>query len=163
MIKIGVLSDSHIPDRAKELPAKLLEEFRNADMVIHAGDMVDPSVHKALLEVCKDVRAVSGNMDPSQIKDVFPVRQIIKAGKFTIGLVHGWGPPNRLLDVVKEEFKSEKPDIVIFGHSHQALNHKDGRTIYFNPGSPTDNVFAPYKSFGIIELDDTIKARIIKL
>ena len=162
-MKIGILSDTHIPDRAKELPAKLLEEFKDADMVIHAGDMADMSVHKALLDVCKDVRVVSGNMDPTDIKNMFPQRQLIKAGAFTIGLVHGWGPPNKLLETVKEEFKAEKPDIVIFGHSHQALNQQDGKTLYFNPGSPTDNVFAPFRSFGIIEITDKINARIVKL
>jgi putative phosphoesterase len=162
-MKIGILSDTHIPDRAKELPAKLLDEFKGADMVIHAGDLADLSVHKALLGVCKDVRVVSGNMDPVEIKNMFPQRQLIKAGAFTIGLVHGWGPPNKLLETVKEEFKADKPDIVIFGHSHQALNQQDGKTLYFNPGSPTDNVFAPFRSFGIIEITDKINARIVKL
>lgn len=162
-MKIGILSDTHIPDRAKELPAKLLEEFKEADMVIHAGDLADMSVYKALLDVCKDVRVVSGNMDPSDIKNMFPQRQLIKAGAFTIGLIHGWGPPNKLHETVKEEFKAEKPDIVIFGHSHQALSLQDGKTLYFNPGSPTDNVFAPFRSFGIIEITDKINARIVKL
>jgi putative phosphoesterase len=162
-MKIGVLSDTHIPDRAREVPRKLLEAFSDADMVIHAGDLVDLSVHKALCAVCKDVRAVSGNMDPSEIKSMFPPRQIIRAGAFTIGVVHGWGPPKKLLEIVKEAFKAEKCDIVIFGHSHQALSEQDGKTLYFNPGSPTDNVFAPFKSFGIIEITDTINARIVKL
>ncbi|MFA5100512.1 MAG: metallophosphoesterase family protein [Candidatus Omnitrophota bacterium] len=162
-MKIGVLSDTHIPDRARELPCKLLESFKDAAMIIHAGDFVDLSVHKALCAVCKDVKAVCGNMDPSEIKEMFPQRQIIKAGAFTIGVVHGWGPPTKLLPIVKEAFKSEKPDIVIFGHSHQACSVQDGKTLYFNPGSPTDNVFAPFKSFGIIDINDTINARIVKL
>jgi putative phosphoesterase len=162
-MKIGVLSDTHIPDRARDLPHKLVESFADMDMIIHAGDFVDLSVHKALCSLCKDVRAVCGNMDPVEIKDLFPLRQIIKAGAFTVGVVHGWGPPNKLLGIVKEAFKADKPDIVIFGHSHQALSEQDGKTLYFNPGSPTDNVFAPFKSFGIIEITDTINARIIKL
>jgi uncharacterized protein len=162
-MKIGVLSDTHIPDRARELPRRLLEAFAEVEMVIHAGDFVDLAVHKALCAVCKDVRAVSGNMDPVEIKDMFPQRQVMKVGAFTVGIVHGWGPPNKLLDIVKEAFRAEKPDIVIFGHSHQACNEQDGKTLYFNPGSPTDNVFAPFKSFGIIEITDTINARIIKL
>jgi putative phosphoesterase len=162
-MKIGVLSDTHITDRARELPRKLIEAFEGVDMIIHAGDFIDLSVHKALSAVCKDVRAVCGNMDPSEIKDIFPQRQIIKVGALTIGVVHGWGSPNKLLEIVKEAFKAEKPDIVIFGHSHQALCEQDGKTLYFNPGSPTDNVFAPFKSFGIIEITDTINARIVKL
>jgi uncharacterized protein len=162
-MKIGVLSDTHIPDRARELPRELLESFRDASMIIHAGDLVETSVYKALCAVCKDVRVVSGNMDPAEVKTLFPQRQVFNAGAFTIGLVHGWGPPNKILELMKNEFKAEKPDIVIFGHSHQVCDQRIGGTLYFNPGSPTDNVFAPFRSFGIIEITDTIQARIVKL
>ncbi len=162
-MKICVLSDTHIPDRARELPPGLIEELKTADMVIHAGDLVDPAVYKTLCEVCKDVRIVSGNMDPAELKNKFPDRRLIKAGSFTIGVVHGWGPPNHIMHIVKDVFKAEAPDIVIFGHSHQVCNTQDGKTLYFNPGSPTDNVFAAFKSFGIIEITDTITARIVKL
>jgi putative phosphoesterase len=162
-MKIGVLSDTHVPDRARDLPRALLEAFKDVSMIIHAGDLIDLSVHKALTAVCTDVRVVAGNMDPVEIKDMFPPRQIIKAGAFTIGVVHGWGPPKKILEIVKEAFKADNPDIVIFGHSHQACSEQDGKTLYFNPGSPTDNVFAPFKSFGIIEITDTINARIVKL
>jgi|WetSurMetagenome_2_1015567.scaffolds.fasta_scaffold337254_2 uncharacterized protein len=162
-MKIGVLSDTHIPDRARELPVKLLDGFKDVDMVIHAGDLVDLAVYKALLGVCKDVRVVCGNMDPAQIKDMFPAQHLIKVGGFTVGVVHGWGPPGRIIETVKEAFKLQKPDIIIFGHSHQAYSRQEGRTLFFNPGSPTDNVFAPFKSFGLIDITDTIQARIVKL
>lgn len=133
------------------------------DMIIHAGDLVDRSVYDALTGVCKDVQVVCGNMDPVDLKDRFPQKKIIKVGGVTLGIVHGWGPPKQLLAVVKDIFKDDSPDIVIFGHSHNALSKKEGRTLYFNPGSPTDDVFAPYKSFGIIEITDTIDARIVRL
>ena len=162
-MKICVLSDTHIPDRARELPRILLDEAKASDMVIHAGDLVDAAVYRALCEACKDVRAVSGNMDPGDIKGKFPQRLLIKADWALIGVVHGWGPPNRILETVREAFKDDSPDIVIFGHSHQALSQQEGKTLYFNPGSPTDNVFAPFKSFGIIEITDRINARIVKL
>jgi predicted phosphodiesterase len=68
-----------------------------------------------------------------------------------------------LLDVLAEEFKSDNVNLIIFGHSHEPLNLKKGDCLYFNPGSPTDKVFAPYNSFGIIEINDKIEARIIKI
>jgi len=162
-MKICVISDTHIPDRAANLPVKLLEELKSVDMVIHAGDLVDLSVYVTLMNVCKDVRVVSGNMDPDEIKEKFPQRQLFKINNFTIGVAHGWGPSNKLFGIVKEVFKQDSPDIVIFGHSHQACSRQEGKTLYFNPGSPTDNVFAAFKSFGIIEITDTINARIVKL
>jgi len=163
-MKICVLSDTHIPDRAKELPSKLLDELKTSDMAIHAGDLVDMEVYNTLCKACKDVRVVSGNMDPAELKNKFPQKELIKAGNFTIGVVHGWGSPERLLDIVKDSFKGEgNPDIIIFGHSHRPYNRREGKTLYFNPGSVTDDVFAEFKSFGIIEITDTITARIEKL
>jgi hypothetical protein len=43
-MRIGVISDTHIPDRADDIPKIILEDFRNVDMVIHAGDLVELSV-----------------------------------------------------------------------------------------------------------------------
>ncbi len=162
-MKIGVLSDTHIPERAPSLPAKMLEAFRGADMIIHAGDFVDPAVVTELRRVCADVRAVSGNMDGAAIRKLFPEKLIVKAGGFSLGVKHGFGPPDKLLSQMREAFKSSKVDMIIYGHSHQPLNEEMNGIRFFNPGSPTDEVFAPYKSFGIIEINDTIKAKIVKL
>jgi putative phosphoesterase len=64
---------------------------------------------------------------------------------------------------MQEAFKNDGVDIVIFGHSHQPFNQMVKGILFFNPGSPTDEIFAPYKSFGIIEINDTIEARIVKI
>jgi len=62
-----------------------------------------------------------------------------------------------------ESFKNDRVDLVIFGHSHKAFNEKRGDILYFNPGSPTDQIFSPFNSYGIIEINDKIEARIIKI
>ena len=162
-MRIGVISDTHIPERAKSIPQKILEEFKKVDMVIHAGDFVDAEVLEMLRKVCPDVRGVSGNMDQSDIKMNFSEKEIIPVGKFKIGVKHGYGPPDKLIAMMQEAFKKDDVDVVIFGHSHNALNLKEGKVLYFNPGSPTDNVFAAYNSFGIIEINDKIEARIVRL
>jgi predicted phosphodiesterase len=77
--------------------------------------------------------------------------------------MHGSGAPDRLVDFLSAIFRDESLDLIIFGHSHVPLNEKRGKTLFFNPGSPTDKVFSPYNSFGIIEINDRIEARIIKL
>jgi len=162
-MKIGVISDTHMPEKAKVLPPKLCAQLKKCDMIIHAGDMVTPEVIDALGRLCRDVKAVCGNMDPEPVRKQFPEKQIIRAGKFRIGLKHGYGPPSRLLEVMKEAFREDNVDMVIFGHSHNPLNETCGGVIFFNPGSPTDDICAPYKSFGIIEIGDKIEARIVKL
>jgi predicted phosphodiesterase len=64
-----------------------------------------------------------------------------------------------------EEFKSDNVDCVVFGHSHQIYNQTpaDG-VLMFNPGSPTDTIFAHFKSFGILETSpEGVKGEIIRL
>ena len=147
-MRIGVVSDTHsIP-----LPKQMLLDFKLVDLIIHAGDFCDTADYEALAKI-KDVKGVYGNMDHAAIHKVFPRRQIFKVGDFSIGLFHGEGPPKTILEKVKAEFHGEKLDIVIFGHSHQPFNQKEGQTLYFNPGSPNDKIFAPYCSYGIIDLD----------
>lgn len=162
-MKIGVLSDTHIPERAGELPAKFLRELAGLDMVVHAGDLVDLSVLDALKKACPDVRAVAGNMDPEEVRRALPEKLVFKTACKSIGVVHGYGPPQGLPERVRGLFKKDKVDIIIFGHSHQPFCDDSSTPFLFNPGSPTDTIFAPYKSFGIIEIEDEITMRIVKL
>lgn len=162
-MKIGVIADTHIPDRAKGLPPKVLEAFKKVDMVIHAGDLVEACVLDELKSVCKDVRGVWGNMDPYEIRKELPEKAVIVIGGHKIGVMHGYGNPASLIDILKEAFAKDKVDMVIFGHSHSATNEKKDGIIYFNPGSPTDKIFAAQNSYGIIEINDKITSKIVKI
>lgn len=162
-MKIGVISDTHIPERAQDIPKEVMKNFKQVDMIIHAGDLVDLAVLEKLKSVCSNVKAVRGNMDASEAKEMLPEKEIIKIGSYKIGVMHGYGPPNNLIELVANSFKNENVNIIIFGHSHSAFNEKRGGILYFNPGSPTDKIFSPYNSYGIIEINDNVTARIIKL
>lgn len=162
-MKIGVISDTHIPDRCLKLPDKIIQEFRNVDMVIHAGDLVDFKVLDELKAVCKDVRAVQGNMDPPEVKSKLPEKEVIKVGKYKIGVFHGLGRPDKLIEQAEELFKNDNVNVVIFGHSHNATSVKKNGILYFNPGSATDKITSFYNSYGIIEINDKIETRIFRL
>ncbi len=162
-MKIGVISDTHIPERAAGIPDEILYAFKKVDMIIHAGDLVEVGVLDQLKAVCPNLKAVCGNMDPEDIRKILPEKEIIKVGKFRIGVMHGQGHPDRLILAAEKLFKQDKVDMVIFGHSHLPVNEERNGVIYFNPGSPTDTIFAPYKSYGIIEINDKIEAKIVKL
>jgi putative phosphoesterase len=78
--------------------------------------------------------------------------------------MHGYGDPRNLIELLKKEFSNPRPDIIVFGHSHMPMNECIEGVLFFNPGSPTDTAFAPYKSYGIIEIkDDKIEAQIYKI
>lgn len=158
-MRIGVLADTHSLD----IPSPVLEDFKKTDLIIHAGDFCSVK-DLELLRRIKGVRGVYGNMDGADIRQVFPRREMLKLEGVTIGIFHGEGAPERLLEVVQNEFKGENVQAVVFGHSHQPLNRVINQVLYFNPGSPNDLVFAPYRSYGILEIQSgRIQGKIIKL
>ncbi|MCM8800812.1 MAG: metallophosphoesterase [Candidatus Omnitrophica bacterium] len=162
-MKIGVIGDTHIPDRAGRIPLEVLEAFKTVDMIIHTGDLVALDVLEQLKTICPNVKAVWGNMDSFEVRSKLPEKEIVKIGKYKIGIMHGFGHPDNLIMLMHKEFKKDKVDLIIFGHSHRPYNKKIDNILYFNPGSVTDTIFAPFNSFGIIEINDKIEARIIKI
>jgi len=159
-MKIAVLSDTHIPRNATEVPAKVLAGITNCDMILHCGDLVELSVI-AELEKLANVYAVQGNMDEPEVKKALPEKRVIKVGGFKIGLVHGRGHPDKVASLIKDDF--EDVDVICFGHSHRPMNEVIGGVLFFNPGSVTDNLTAPYNSYGILEVGKGIKGKIVKI
>ncbi|MFC1594488.1 metallophosphoesterase family protein [Candidatus Omnitrophota bacterium] len=160
-MKIGVISDTHIPTQAQDIAPEVYEAFSGVDLILHAGDLVQLSVLESLKNIAP-VRAVYGNMDTPAVRAVLPVKDIIQCENFTIGLMHGYGSAHNLEEKVASEFQ-EKVDVIVFGHSHKAVNETRGWILYFNPGSPTDDTFAEFKSFGILEIEKKITGQIIKI
>jgi hypothetical protein len=101
-------------------------------------------------------------MDREPVKNKYPVKLMLDLEGFKVGVIHGWGARLKLAEVIKDAFKSENPDIIIFGHSHESMNERLGNTLFFNPGSATDPT-ADHNSYGIIEIGAKINARIIKI
>ncbi len=160
-MRLCVISDTHIPDRAAGLPRRLLEELRAADQIVHAGDFTIVQAYESILRLNKLI-AVRGNIDEPALAERLERSVTFRVGKFKVGVTHGFGKAESVFDNIRKEFDASY-HLVIFGHSHAPCEEKIGRTLYFNPGSPTDTIFAPYNSYGIIDIGTTIAARIIKL
>lgn len=161
-MKIGVISDTHVPRMAQDIPRVVYEGFKDVNLILHAGDLTELKFLEKLKKF-KDVIAVSGNMDAEEIKQILKPKETFKAGNFRIGLIHGWGHPEGMSERLLTEFKGEKIDCLVFGHSHSPMNERRGGKLFFNPGSPTDKIFAPYNSYGILEINDTITGKIIRI
>ncbi len=164
-MRILVVSDTHLHTTKKSLPEKLLEELNSSDICIHAGDFVEYTVFEELSSITTTY-GVCGNMDDHRLRSKLPPKQIIELENIKIGLTHGRGSPHNLISVVNDTFKEEfhKINIFVFGHSHTPLDKIIDGKIYFNPGSPTDKIFAPYNSYGIIEITGTkVERRIVKI
>jgi putative phosphoesterase len=68
---IGLISDTHIPSRAKGIPKEVFTTFAAVDFIIHAGDLVQLSVIDELEQIAP-VLAVSGNMDGPEVSGILP-------------------------------------------------------------------------------------------
>ena len=160
---IGVLSDTHIPTRAEKLPDKLIEQLKKVDLIIHAGDFVQIEVLEMLEKIAK-VEAVFGNMDEEELKMKLPGKKVIEVEKVKIAIVHGCDIPWDVEKRVPCKCCKEKVDAIVYGHTHLAFNKKIGKILYFNPGSPTDQVFLSSNTFGLLEVHGKeIKGRIVEL
>jgi putative phosphoesterase len=153
-MKILVLSDTHIPVTTRSLPAVILETARKCDLCLHAGDFIGYEVYQTLNRVVK-THGVCGNMDEQDIIDKLPEKEVIQLDGVTIGLAHGRGAPDNVIASLDKIFHGNNNiDIFVFGHSHIATDKEINNKIYFNPGSPTDTMFAPRRSYGIIEINN---------
>jgi putative phosphoesterase len=160
-MKIGIISDTHIPYAAPRLPTKIYSAFEGVDLILHAGDLVEPVVLNELNKLA-ETHAVHGNMDNFEVRKALPDKRIIEIGNFKIGLTHGHGAPYNLIKTVGKEMGSEV-DAIVFGHSHSPVNKVQDGILFFNPGSPTDKIFATYNSYGMLTVDTELKGEIIRI
>lgn len=161
-MKVAVISDTHIPASCGELPDPLIEQLKKADLIIHAGDLTELYVLDELNRIAR-TEAVVGNMDSHKVRRLLPEKRILELGNFRIGIIHGLGHPDNLINYVKKRFIGERLDCIIYGHSHRPSIDTIEKIIYFNPGSPTDKIFTPYNAFGILEVGERLLPKIIHL
>jgi len=154
VIRIGVLSDTHLSRPTDDFKTTIGRLFSKVDMVIHAGDMTSVLVYDYLSNW--DLRAVAGNMDDHDLRAVVPEKRIEEVSGRKIGIVHGRGSPLGLERVVLGEFSGV--DVIVFGHSHIPLNTMRGRVHLCNPGS-----YRSSKTVGMLEVGDEIKFRLIEM
>ena len=129
-MKIGVISDTHLSGVDEELRQVIEERLADTDLILHAGDIVGGQVMAYLL--ANDVVAVHGNMDHMDVTSYLPVKRVVKAGPYTIGLIHGYGAPRGLAEALRREF--DDIDALVFGHSHVPMSKQVEGELWFNPG-----------------------------
>jgi hypothetical protein len=133
---IGLVSDTHIPSRSRKLPDRVFEIFKDADMIIHAGDLTQIEVVKEL-EKFAPVLAVRGNMDSNEVRAQLPEFSSVEVCGWKIGVIHDPGALWGMVEM-KRLAKENHLNVLVFGHTHrQFLKWEDG-ILFINPGSPTD-------------------------
>ena len=131
---IGLISDTHIPDRARILPQNVIDAFSDVDLILHAGDLTSPKVIDELEEIAP-VMAVQGNMDRANGINLTKAK-VIEAEDLRIGLVHGEVYPRADSQQLLYLARELNVDILVSGHSHQPKIEQSEGILLLNPGSP---------------------------
>jgi putative phosphoesterase len=151
---IGLISDTHVPARAKETPREVFKIFENADFIVHAGDLVELSVIDEL-EQLAPVLAVSGNMDGPEIRGKLPKMNSFKIFNWKIGVMHN---PGALFGMTKmrEIARTNGFAVLVYGHTHSSNVKWEGNRLFINPGSPTNPAppFIGKPTVGLLRVTD---------
>jgi putative phosphoesterase len=154
--RVVVLSDTHAPRRWKSCPPAVASALRDADLILHAGDVCTASVLAELTQYAP-VTAVVGNNDGPDVAAWGAAETASLAlDGLGVGMIHDSGPASGRLPRMRSRFPDA--DLVVFGHSHIPLDSAtpDGSLRIFNPGSPTDRRRQPHGTIGILTIDHGI-------
>ena len=157
---VGLLSDTHIPHRLRQLPGTVLEALSGVDLILHAGDVDDPAALEPLRAIAP-VYAVRGNIHPQDFSDggkALPALVELQLAGRRLVLTHGHQPGlvgfflkgldviahwMRLTDNAKLNRRAARrlarlypdADLIVFGHSHRAHVELVGRVLLVNLGA----------------------------
>ena len=140
-MKIGVISDTH-----NYFDPRIPGLFSRVDHIVHAGDIGLPAIVLELEQIAP-VTAVSGNTDDPGLH--YRQTEIIELARRKF-LVHHIVDPHRPSEELASRINRERPDVVVFGHTHKPFCEVlDGR-LYFNPGSAGKSRFGMERTIAIL-------------
>lgn len=144
-LQLLLLADTHVPRRAKDLPAEVWAQVEAVDVVVHAGDWVTPDLLDELEERSRRLIAVRGNNDGPELRRRLPEVARADLGGMRWGVVHETGARARR----EERMRAAYPDldVLVFGHSHIPWDTGHEGLRLLNPGSPTDRRLQPHHTY----------------
>ncbi|MEZ2388015.1 metallophosphoesterase [bacterium RCC_150] len=151
-LHLVLVSDTHIPDRAKALPSQVWAAVENADVVFHAGDWVASALLSEFERRSRRLIAVRGNNDSPELRRCLPETTSVTLDGLRFAMVHETGPAKG------REHRSEVlypgADVLVFGHSHIPWDASSPNGLrLLNPGSPTDRRRQPVCTYMTAEVD----------
>ncbi|NYI04802.1 metallophosphoesterase family protein [Allostreptomyces psammosilenae] len=145
-MRLLLISDTHLPRRARALPEEVLAAVDAADVVVHAGDWVDLATYDLLRRRATRLVAVYGNNDGDDLRAVLPEVARVELEGVRLAVVHETGPARGREERCAARFPDA--DVLVFGHSHIPWDTTAaGGLRLLNPGSPTDRRRQPYATY----------------
>jgi uncharacterized protein len=154
-MRLLLIADTHVPRRARDMPAVVWDEVARADVVLHAGDWVEPSLLDELEERAERLVACWGNNDGDELRRRLPERADVILGGVRFTVVHETGASGgrdaRMARVYLDT------DVLVFGHSHIPWDTTAETGLrLLNPGSPTDRRRQPFCTYMTATVSDAV-------
>jgi len=151
-VRLLLIADTHVPKRARDLPRRVWDEVAGADVVLHAGDLVEPALLDALEARSKRLVACWGNNDGAELRRRLPERADATLGGLRFTVVHETGAASGRDARMANDYPDT--DVLVFGHSHIPWDTtaKTGLRL-LNPGSPTDRRRQPFCTFMTVTVE----------
>nr|QEO73962.1 hypothetical protein [uncultured bacterium] len=160
-MRVVVLSDTHAPRRWKSCPPEVAKHLRQADVILHGGDVCVAQVLDELATYAP-VIAVCGNNDGPDVAEWgAPETVELDLAGLRVAMIHDSGPATGRTARMRRRFPDA--DLVVFGHSHIPMDVTGDGVRVFNPGSPTDRRRQPHGTIGLFDIEDgeLLAARIV--
>ena len=154
-LRLLLVSDTHVPKRARELPAQVWAAVESADVVFHAGDWVDAALLDEFERRSRRLLAVYGNNDGPELRRRLPetLTAVLEGVRFAV--VHETGTAKGRNERAEALFPDA--DVLVFGHSHIPWDSTSPRGLrLLNPGSPTDRRRQPACTYMTAVLDSGV-------
>ncbi|MCW2689438.1 MAG: hypothetical protein JWR37_4328 [Mycobacterium sp.] len=145
-MELLLLADTHVPKRARDLPARVWDEVERADVVLHAGDWVDIPLLDALEARSARLVACWGNNDGPEFRSRIPERTDVTLEGVRFTVVHETGASGGRDARMSRLYPDT--DVLVFGHSHIPWDTTSATGLrLLNPGSPTDRRRQPFCTY----------------
>jgi putative phosphoesterase len=150
--RLLLMADTHLPKRARDLPASLWQAVEDADLVVHAGDWVDVRLLDELEARAHRLLAVFGNNDHGELRERLPEVARADVEGLRLGVVHETGQSKGRDDRMSALYSDL--DVLVFGHSHIPWDTTTSTGLrLLNPGSPTDRRRQPHCTYMTLVAD----------
>ena len=152
-MRLVLMADTHLPKRARDLPAELWAAVGHADVVVHAGDWVDVPLLDELTARSQRLIACYGNNDGPALRARLPEIARAELDGLRLAVVHETGQATGREQRCAARFPDT--DVLVFGHSHIPWDTTAPTGLrLLNPGSPTDRRRQPYATFQTATVSD---------
>ncbi|WP_299443700.1 metallophosphoesterase [uncultured Phycicoccus sp.] len=150
--RVLLMSDTHLPRRAKDLPPALWRAVDEADLVIHAGDWMEVDLLDRLEARSARLLGCWGNNDGEDLRARLPEVARATVEGVRVAVVHETGSKDRRGERMRRDYPDV--DLLVFGHSHIPWDTSHDGLRLLNPGSPTDRRREPDFTWMTLRLAD---------